>query len=203
MVTITVSTNFPAVQRRLEQLRQDVATKALASAVNKTIEQARTQMAREITAEFNVTSGYVKDRLRIKRASYKAGLFAIEAALVGGDGKRRSANIIRFVENKTSLAEGRKRLKAGTQGQLFVKVKRRGAKKPLGPAFIGNKGRTVFVRVGKGRLPIKPVQVIDVAQMFNTRRINLKVREGIATKFPAIFQREAAFYLNRWNASQR
>jgi hypothetical protein len=34
----------------------------------------------------------------------------------------------------------------------------------------------VFRRVGKGRLPIEPVQVIDVPQMFNARRVNEKVR---------------------------
>jgi hypothetical protein len=35
----------------------------------------------------------------------------------------------------------------------------------------------VFRRTGQGRLPIEPMQVIDVPQMFNTRRINERVRE--------------------------
>ena len=198
---LSITTNFPAVQRKLEQLRSDIAGKALVSAMNKTIDQAKTQMSREITAEFNVKSAYVKDRLRVRPASLKAGALRLEASLIGGDGKRRSANIIAFVERKVSLAEGRRRMKAGTLNQLFVKVKRTGATKPLGPAFIGNKGRTVFVRQGKDRLPIKPVQVIDVAQMFNVKKINRAVVASMTEKFPAIFEREARFYLDRFNRS--
>ena len=82
--------------------------------------------------------------------------------------------------------------------KLRVKVKR-GSTKPLPGAFIGNKGRTVFRRVGKKRLPIEPVQTIDVAQMFNTRRINEVVLATINARLPEIFEREAAFYLQRFN----
>jgi hypothetical protein len=198
---LSITTNFPAVQRKLEQLRADIGGRALASALNKTVDQAKTQMSREIVAEFNVKSAYVKDRLRVRPARFKAGALTLEASLIGGDGKRRSANIIAFVEQRVSLQEGRRRQKAGTLNQLFVKVKRTGQKKPLGAAFIGNKGRTVFVRQGKDRLPIKPVQVIDVAQMFNVRKINRAVVAGITQKFPAIFEREARFYLDRFNRS--
>jgi len=195
---LSISHNFPDVQKALDRLHKDVATRALASAVNKTVAQAKTQMGREITAEFNVSAAYVRQRLRIRRAAFRQGRFGIEAALIGGDGIKRSANIIRFVEKKVSLAEGRRRAKAGTQKQLFVKVKRKGGTKPLEGAFIGNKGRTVFIRTGSKRLPIKPVQVIDVGQMFNTRRINAKVVSTMRSKFPEVFAREARFYLSKW-----
>lgn len=200
---LTVKTNFPSVQRSLDRLQKGVREQALASAVNKTIDQARTAMVREITGEFNVKAAYVRERLRVRRASAKAGL-RIEGALMGGKSdRRRSANIIAFVESVVSLAEGRRRAKAGTQNQLYVKVKRNGPKKPLKGAFIGNKGRTVFERVGNSRLPIKPVQVIDVAQMFNTKRINAKVVRLMQTKFPEVFAREARFYTDRFNRGGR
>lgn len=207
---ITIKHNFPEVQRSLDQLGKDIAEKALASAINKTLDQAKTAMVRAITAEFNVTAAYVRERLRVRRASARQGLFAIEGALIGGDGRRRSANIIRFVENKVSLAEAKRRSKAGTLNQIYVKVKRTGQAKPLKGAFIGNKGRTVFERVpgtrmssrkwgGKHGEQIKPVQVIDVAQMFNTRRINSVVVASMRAKFPQIFEREARFYTARFN----
>lgn len=205
---LKITNNFPAVTAKLAALEKGVGNRALASAVNKTMAQASTQMAREIVAEFNVTSTYVKQRLRVRRASAKGGRFAIEASLIGGSGKRRSANIIAFVEKVVSLAEGKRRAKAGTLRSVFVKVKRKGGKKPVAGkygqgAFIGNKGRTVFERVGPKRLPIEPVRTIDVAQMFNARRINRVVIAAIQAKFPGIFASEARFFLARFNSSGR
>ena len=57
---IDIKTNFPEISRRVATLRDDIASRALASAMNKTIEQARTQMTREITAEYNVTAAYAR-----------------------------------------------------------------------------------------------------------------------------------------------
>lgn len=197
---ISVKTNFPEVQRKLNALQADIRAKALASAVNKTIEQARTQMIREITSEYAVKAGYVRERLRIKRASFKGGAFQIEAALIGGAANRkRSANVIAF---------GAREVNKG----VSVKIKKVGGRKIITGAFIANKGRTVFERVpgttmasrskyagSKHAEKIKPVQTIDIPQMFNQRRINAAVIAGIRAKFPTIFEREANFYVARFN----
>lgn len=197
---IDIKTNFPDVSRKLAQLREDVASRAMASALNKTVEQGRTKMIREITGEYVVSSAYVRDRLRIQRASYRAGVFSLEAALIGGDGKRRSANLIRFVEKSTSLAQARKRAKAGTLQQLHFQIKKKGGKKVIKGAFIGNKGRTVFMRTGKARLPIKALSTIDVPSMFNQRRINANVVAAIKAKFPEIFDREVRYYIAKFSS---
>ena len=205
MISINVRTDFAGVRQRLAEMQQDIAQKALVSAVNKTIDQAKTAMAREITAEFNLKSAYVKERLRVRRASAKQGLHRIEATLIGGRGRAdRSANVIAFVVGKPGWHE-----------TLYVKIKRKGGKKPIAGAFIANKDRTVFERMPGTRMPkrseskgarhaeqIKPVQTVDVAQMFNARRINAKVVELMREKFPEIFEREARFYLARFNAGR-
>lgn len=212
---ISISTNFTDVQRRLDQLHEGVRGTALASAINKTLEQAKTAMIRGITSEFEVKASYVRERLRVVRASKKGGLFSIEGSLRGGSDRKRSANIIAFVERSVTLAQARKRRRDGTLGQLFVKIKKAGGKKVVRGkygqgAFIGNKGRTVFERVpgtkmggrkwgGKHGEQIVPVQVIDVGQMFNARRINSVVVASMKAKFPAIFEREARFFTNRFN----
>jgi hypothetical protein len=196
---LSIKANFPAIQKQLDSLREDIASKATARAINRTIEQARTDMSREIRQEFVLTAEEVRSQLRIRRAGFSKGRLTIEAALIGGRPNGRSLNVIRFIERKVTLAEGKRRKKQGTQDQLFLKIKRSGGRKSLGPkAFIGNKGRTVFERVGKGRLPIKPIRTIDVAQMFNTRRINDAVTRKMREKFPAIFAREAAFYTRKF-----
>lgn len=209
---LKVDVDFRQVQADLDRLEEDIGARALASAVNRTMDLAQTEMVRQITSEFAVTREYVKQRLRIRRASYRQGVYSIAAELVSGDGKRRAANVIAFVERSVTLAEGRRRAKAGTQGQLFVQIKRQGGKKPIKGAFIGNKGRTVFERVqgttmasrakyagSKHAEEIRPVQTIDVPQMFNTRRLNRIVVDRMRERFPEVFAREARFYVQRFS----
>ena len=69
---LSITTNFPEVQRKLDLLRSDVASKAAARAVNRTIQQARTAMSREIRQEFMVDARLLRERLRIKRATFYA-----------------------------------------------------------------------------------------------------------------------------------
>ena len=205
---LSVASNFPDVARAFAGLENDIRTKAMASALNKTVDQGRTLLSREITARYVVSSAYVKQRLRVRGASARAGQLRLEASLIGGDGKARSANVIAFVEKRTSLAQAKKRRNAGTLNQLHLKIKRGSAAKPLKGAFIGNKGRTVFERVpgtlmkDKHSEKIQPVQTIDVPQMFNTRRINAPVVAFIKRRFPELFEREARYYTDRFNASR-
>lgn len=212
---LTIKTDFKGVQDRLRQLQKDVAQQALASAINKTMDQARTAMAREISKEYMVAYGYVRTRLQIERATAR-GAARLTATLRGGTDRKRSANVIAFVERSVTMAEGRRRAKAGTQRQLYVQIKRQGGKKPIAGAFIGNKGRTVFERVSGTVMPsrskyagslhaeqIQPVQTIGIAQMFNTRRINQVVVRLMREKLAEVFEREARFFTDRFNRGGR
>lgn len=196
---INITHNFPDVAKQLEQLHTDVAAQAMASTLNKVAEQAKTAMRREITNEFNITTTKVNDTLRVNRARAYRGVFDLEASLESPRKKGRSLNLINFLEKFVTNTQAKRRGKAGTLNQLFVKIKRKGAAKRLGPAFIGNKGRTVFVRTGKARLPIRPLQTIDVAGMFNTRRVNDQVLRMIEERFPQVFANEARFFTDRFN----
>jgi hypothetical protein len=186
---LEISANFADVAKQIDRLQKDIAAQATARAVNRTMEQAKTAMSREIRAEFVLPAAKVNQALRINRAIAKGGLFSIEASLESPSKRGRSLNLINFAARQTK------------QG-VTVKISRNGGRKLIPGAFIANKGRTVFMRTGKARLPIKALQTIDVAQMFNTRRINAKVVQFIRDKFPEIFQREAKFYTDRFN-SQR
>jgi hypothetical protein len=182
---LRITTNFPDIQRQLNGLHRDIAEKATARAVNRTMEQARTDMSREIRQEFNITAAKVREKLFLRRAGFKGGQLSIEAALLSQTKNgRRSINLINFQARQNA------------QG-VAVKIKRAGGRKTIKGAFIGNKGRTVFKRRGKSRLPIDPLQTIDVPMMFNTRKINNAVVRKIKEKFPAIWEREVRFYTQR------
>lgn len=206
---INVDLDLRGVNGWLDQVSPRI-DQAKASALNKVVAQARTEMGREIAREFNVTTAYVRERLVIRRANAAAQRFVMEASLTVS-GRKRAANLIRFVERSTTLAEARKRMRAGEGGtqtlrgggqiwkalELRFKIKRSGDKKVVKGAFIGNRGRTVFIREGSGRLPIKALQTVDVPQMFNTQRINAKVVAFIKAKLPEVFQRELKYFMSR------
>ena len=186
---LTISHNLQEGQQAIDRLHKDVAAQATARAVNRTIEQAKTAMSREIRAEFNISASKVNESLRINRATYKNGLYQIEASLESPSKRGRSLNLINFDARTTR------------QG-VTVRIKKGGGRKLLKGAFIANQGRTVFRRVGKERLPIEALQTIEVANMFNTKRINACVVKFMLDKFPQIFEREARYYTDRFNAKR-
>ena len=192
MMKINIRTNFPQVVAEMNRLGRDMGDKAMVRALNKTVAQGETEMARRISKEFNISSATAKSRLAIRRASAKGGAVRFEAILEASRrGKGRSMNLIAFVEKSVSMAEARRRAKKGTLNQLRFQIKRSGGKKTIAGAFIQNKGRTVFIRTGKSRFPIKALNTIGIGQMFNTRRINSAVIDVMLKRFAVNFQREA------------
>lgn len=198
---IRIDVNLGGVYTALEQLQSDIRERAAVSAVNKTLAKSRTNMARAIAREFVLTYGFVADRLSIQKAKFVGGKAVIAGALDGSNGKKRSANLIAFVEKSVTLAQAKKRAKAGTLDQLHFQIKRGGGKVVIPGAFIANKGRTVFIREGKARLPIKALSTIGVPQMFNTKRLNKIVVDAMREDFPDIFAHELEYYTARFNRS--
>jgi hypothetical protein len=195
---LSISTNFAEVQRKLDALQSDIRNTVMVRTINKTIDIAKTDMSKSIRKEFNVTAAYVREKLKVRKASFKAGRFSVVAELIGGDGRSRSTNVIRYAA---------KQVKQG----VSVKIKRTGGRKVISGAFIANGGRTVFVRVSgttmksrsryagtKHAEQIDKVDAIDVPMMFTTTRINSAVIRAIQSKLPAIFEREARYALSRF-----
>lgn len=173
---IVVEHNIKNVMRDLDLLNKGLHDKAMVSAINKTATKAKAEMKRAVTSEFNILARDVGGKLRIKRANRKNLEAVLDPFAVG---RRRSMNVIRFMEKKVTLAEGRRRKKSGTQNQLRFKIKKKGGLQTIKGAFIGNKGRTVFRRTTDARHPIEAVSTVGVPSMFNTKRINKRVRNKI------------------------
>jgi hypothetical protein len=186
---LSIKTNFPEVQKQLDRLRKEIADKAVASALNKTVAQAKTAMSREIRSEFVMTAATVNESLRIRRARASGGAFNLQAALESPKKRGRSLNLARFSARQTK------------KGVSF-KIRRGGPRKLIPGSFLINNGKTMMIRVGKKRLPIKALQTIDVAQMFNTTRINRKVVALVQKRFPTIFANDVRFFTNRFNAGR-
>lgn len=193
---IEVQHTFGNLAKQLQKLQDDIQNKVLAQTVNALAVEAQRNMTTEIAAEFNITRREALEYLRIDRATAKAGARFVMARLYAPPRKKgRGFNLIRFVEKKVTFAEMRRRKKAGTLAQLRVQIKRGGGPKTLHGAFIANNGRTVFVREGKARLPIKALTTIDVAQMFNTKRVKSRVVAKIKASAPYMLRDKLAMVI--------
>jgi hypothetical protein len=197
MFTLDIKADVRPAIEMLNRIKAGLGDQAIASALNKTIAQAKTQMSRGIRDEYNISAALVRDRLVVQRASRNGLRFT--ATLVGNPAgtNRRAMNVIHFLERKTTLVEARKRGRAGTLTMLHFKIRRQGGKTTIAGAFIGNQGRTVFKRVGRQRLPIEPVQTIGVPQMFQAKKVQLPVQQWISDNFPRIFESDLRYFLSK------
>lgn len=196
MISLSIKTDFKDVQRSLDRLSLDLQKRVVPAALNKVAAKAKTEMKQQITSEYNLKSAEVNERLRVIKAGRSLNQWLAVLDPFSSRKRGRSLNMIHFLENKTTLAEAKRRKAGGTVNQLHFKIKRVGGKKLVEGAFIGNKGRTVFVRTSGDRLPIKALSTIDVPQMFNTKRIQSKVLARIEKEIQVEFDRAIAAALS-------
>lgn len=210
MASIKLKTNFPAVMAKLQTMANDIATLAVVSTINKTLAQGKTAMVKAITEEFAIKASDVRPLLVLSKAKFsKSALNA--TATMEAFGKRRghrSRNVMLFgakqikgkkqtiVEYPSSRGLVRRKMLVG--GGVSVKIKKAAGRKLIAGAFIGNKGRTVFMNVPGNNRKIRAVETIDIPQMFNTKRINKLVEKLILERFPRIFENEAKFFINKY-----
>lgn len=193
MTTISIRNNLKQAVASFKGATDKAINKATARALNATVKQGRTEMARVISREFRVTVGQAKDRLDVELArvgdkvKLEVGLMATRPGGLYGN-SWRGMNLIHFVTGTPG------RSKKGKRGQLKFQIKRTGGRREIKGAFVAlnrkTGGRAVFIRQGKERMPIETVTTIDIPQMFNTRRINSVVRQVMVKRFDANFARE-------------
>jgi hypothetical protein len=188
----------------LDGLRRDLRPKVIQPALNKVAAKVKAELARAIPEEYNVKAGEVRSAVDIRTA--RSGNLEAVISIFGSGSKRgRSMNMIRFLAAfqaagqaiKLRGAKGKKSELAALQKQLGFLIKKGGGLKKIEGAFVGNKGRTIFMREGKGRLPIKPVQVIGFAQMFKSRKIERRILDKIAADLPVEIDRALQMVLAR------
>lgn len=208
-MNIDIREDLDSVKADLARLSADLKQRAIARAINRTAQRGSTAMVREITREFAILSRDVRPLLKLRPArggllgwQLTAEIFALK------QGKKRGINVMRFgarsapgsarklVRFKGDRGWARRIVPVG--GGVAVEIKKGGGRKVIAHAFVGNQGRTVFIRTGKERLPIKGVSTVDVRQMFNTKRINRTVVDLIRKNFPEILRRELRYYVERF-----
>lgn len=178
------------VKNRLSRISDSLQSGVVNQAINKTAQKARAEINRAIYQEYAVRQDEVRNAIDLRKAN-KTDLTATINIFGSKSRRGRSANMIRFLAIaqlagmavKTRGAKVTRKQARAIGNQLGFKIRRAGGIKKIDGAFIGNKGRTVFIREDKSRLPIQPVQVIGFSQMFNSRKINLRVMDKVRADF--------------------
>jgi hypothetical protein len=199
-------TGMDSIQRALSSMRSELVDVATSAALNKVGPKARTEMTRAITDEYNIKRDEVTSRLSLRGASANNLRVVLDPFASGKKG--RAMNLIHFLEKKVSMAESRRRARNGTlfsrgkNGEmipvLYFKIKKNEPPKIIPGTFIGNRGRTVFIRIGKSRLAIEAASTVGVPQMFNTKIISQRVLGRINAELPVEFDRAIKYIIEKY-----
>ncbi|RCS59727.1 phage tail protein [Parvibium lacunae] len=208
MININFSIDAGGALEKIRSLGGEFYNKVVVSALNATAAKARAEMTRRITAEYNVKAGDVRSQLFVSKASRKNNKLFVSLQAFGRRRGRSSRNVIMF---DARTVEGRgpgkrvnvqfpngdwRSIVVKPGGGVSIKIKKVGGRKLIPGAFIGNKGRTVFVRTGNGR-DIKAVETLDVPGMFNTKRITQAVVSKVVQDLDKEVVRSINYYSNK------
>jgi hypothetical protein len=172
-VKIDISVDVDKAMRQLTEIEKNLVPKATAAALNKIGVTARTEAAREIARATGLKVSEVKNRVPLIRAT-KTRLIAILSALPF------APNLARFKARQT---------KQGVSAHAW------GRRKIYRGTFLANKGRTVFRRMGKRRLPIAPVHGPSVPRTFMAAKTQAAIRRVVTERFKLEFDRALAQFL--------
>lgn len=176
-MTNTVIVNAEALQKVADELglAASVVQKSIFRAINGVAAKSMTRSRREIVSQVNLTQSYVRERMRLSRASpnrrkaiIAAGMRPTRLATYGAKQRTRGAKGSKG-DSLRGIPPGRK------QSGISVAVKRGGRRKILRKAFFvplragklaAANGMGVFIRTGPRRKDIEHLYGPSVDQVF-------------------------------------
>lgn len=164
---------------RLTRNLSDLQRRRLPRAINSTLNKVATTVRKESVKEISRASGLKAKDVRARVDLIRSNFTRLEA-IVKASGKH--SNIARFNARQTrrgvSAAPWRKR-------RVFP------------GAFLGNQGRTAFIRTGKGRLPVKSLAGPSIPREFARDTAKKVLLDVGARRFREILPRELRFVLSQ------
>ncbi len=185
LMKFDVRSNVKQTLAELRVLQGNLSDKAQVRALNRTIDELRTEAGREIRKEYNVTLRGIRQASSVTRA--RPG--KVPVAVLTFQGK--PINLFEFDAKQTKLG-------------VTVKVKVGGARKLIPGAFIqtikggqnaGKKG--VFRRVGKARYPIHFLPSLSLPVMAEQQAIAAALLKFADDRFDVNFAHELEFLLTK------
>lgn len=169
MITVNISPSWPNVGALPAQLERARA-KSIKQAQGDTLKSLRAYLVREITSEYWLKAGQVRQSITISRPvlRVRSGMLTLD---------------------KYKLSPTRVR---GHKGRpLMGAVRKSGGLKPLGRrAFLLSRGSGVkpFMRVGRTRLPVKVITGPSIAQLAGAPDRELEITRHVEDVFTRRFE---------------
>jgi hypothetical protein len=170
LVEISVKHTLGDLSKHLTRLQKKELPKVIVGALNKTTDNVRVVVQKDVSAATGVAQKRVKPHLVVRKAHPGRLTATISSS-------KRTFNLARFA---TPAAIRNYRKSKGLKAKAF------GSRARVFPGvFIGNKGRTAFVRDG-GK--VRAAHGPSIPRAMVSPRVNKKVREKIAEQFPKNFR---------------
>lgn len=163
------------------------APRAISNALNRTIDGVKTDVVREVVAQYDIKPGAVRKIITVKK-SYPTYL----TASIGSAGS--PIPLIQFSVNPSKPTKVK-----GLWAPVSVSVKRSGGKTILG-AFVAraSSGKVaVMARVGKERLPIKELFGPAIPQMMGEPMVKERIMINAEERFTKRIDHEVAWLLEK------
>lgn len=172
---ISVKHDVQSALRSLSDLQRNAVPRAAARALNRTADQVQSAAVKEIAAE----TGLLQKDVRAVLTRIRATWDKLTAVVISSG---RAANLIRF---------GARQTRAGVSANAW------GKRKVYPHTFIANQGRTVFVRRGAARLPIRPVFGPSIPREMAREKVAALLKRTAAERWPINFKSELDFYTGK------
>ena len=156
-LSLSVKSNFKQLTKGLNRLERRIIPAAANSAINKAGTKVKTVIARDLSKEMGVKQSEVKKQIQMKKSNFRT----LTAKLIA---RGRRWNLIRF--------------KAKELKKVLV-AKPWNRKRKYKTGFIGNRGRTAFIRLSNNRKDIRPLRGPGMASEFVRLRAT-KIMKSIA-----------------------
>lgn len=196
MISISVTADIERAIRSLTDVQRKVVPTATSRALNKTAAQAKTQAAREIRNQYNISSRVIGRHIRLHRATP-----ATLTASVTAEGEKLPVIAFGARQTKRGVTVQIKRGERRLIRSAFLATLRSGHRGVfarghyVGPAFLR---RTSRIRpYPKPDLPISELFTVGVPQGFSNRLVLEALDRKVREKFPTIFAHEIQFALSR------
>lgn len=166
---ISITHDLDKLAKTMQRQREDMA-KIVVSTLNKTVGNTEVAVRKDVAKATGLAQGKIKPHLSVN----KANRTRMEAAITTS---KPTFNLIRFA---TPAAVKNYRKTKGLKAKAWGKAAR-----VFPGVFIGNKGRTAFIREGK---KIRGAHGPSIPRAMASKKIAAHAREVIATRWDVNFR---------------
>lgn len=214
---VDMSLTDRALKAKLALLPREVADKSIKSALRRTGQESKTEARRAIQETYNLKASTINRYLFVGPVREIApGRFSIWIQAETSRPGYRGLRLVHFGANQTKRGVSVKVLKAGKRGIVkgafkammpngVEDVVKRTAEKVV-PRQGRYKGRTIKRGARKGqylkREKLRALFSVDVAQMFNTKRVNKIIRQRMMERYSHNLRRDIAYHSAKFNATR-